>query len=105
MPSFRNFYGSKFLNAKTLGKRKVKGKILSADPQSIKGTDGTVATRLVIQVSGEEKPIALNSTNANALGEAYGEDYEKWIGKLVLVTVGKAQFQGQDVDGLKVTPA
>lgn len=104
MPSYKDFYGSSYLAAKDLGKRIIKGKILTVGPETIKGKDSEETTRLVISISGEDKQVALNASNANRLGTAFGEDFTKWKGKSVQVNVATVQFAGKDVDGLYVKP-
>ncbi len=104
MPSFRKYVGGKTLTAKALGKRKIVGKILNVSPEVLKNRDGQETERLCILVEDERKLIPLNVGNAERLGEHWGEDYEDWIGRPVIVTTHKTKFAGKDVDGILVSP-
>ena len=105
MPSYKDFYGSSFLSAKALGKRVIKGKILAIAPETMEGRDGKSKNRLCLTVSGEEKLIPLNATNADALGKKWGENFDKWKGRTVTIRITGVKFGDRDVDGLLVVPS
>lgn len=104
MPSAKAFYGPKTLSAERLGTRIIKGKILDVKPKTMRGADGITNNRLVLTLQGEPLGIPLNAGNTEAIIEKYGDDYSKWKGKEVVVKIGKTQYNGNEVDGLIVTP-
>jgi hypothetical protein len=104
MPSFKDFFGGKTLSAEKLGKRIIQGKILDCEPITIKSKEGEENLRLCIKVVGEDKFIALNSTNAHALGAKWGDDYTKWIGHTVKIFSAPTTFAGKNVKGISIQP-
>jgi hypothetical protein len=48
-----------------------------------------------------EKPMVLNRTNFETLADAYG-DSDEWAGHKVRIYVGRTQYQGRSIDGLRV---
>jgi hypothetical protein len=51
-----------------------------------------------------EKPMVLNASNLETLGEAFGDDSDDWPGHKIKIRCVKTQFQGKAVDGLRVDP-
>lgn len=58
--------------------------------------------KLVATLAGNEKRFALNSTNAHACAEAWGEDYDAWVGKTMTIRPVATKFNGANVKGLRV---
>lgn len=104
MPSFRNFYGSKNVNAKWLAGRTLKGKITSVEPETLIAPDKTENTKLVATVAGIDKKVILNATACDAFAAKYGEDYSKWVGKIMKLAPGTVQLNGKEVDCVRVLP-
>lgn len=50
-------------------------------------------------------PIVINKTNMHALIEAYGDDTDVWVGKLVRLDVVKVPFNGKNVSSIRIIPA
>jgi hypothetical protein len=105
MLDWRKFYGGNYLSAKALGKRTLKGKILSVSPETIKGTDDETNTRLCVELEGEDKKIPLNAGNAEALAAKFGDDCGKWKGKKVIVDIHMTTYNGKPVPGLRIRPS
>lgn len=104
MPSFRQFYGSKNVNAKWLAGRILKGKILSVEPETLTAPDKTENTKLVATVQGIDKKVVFNATACDAMAKKFGEDYSKWIGKTIKLSPGVTQMNGEAKDCVVVTP-
>ena len=51
----------------------------------------------------DQKPMVLNRTNTEALEEAFG-DSDDWPGHKIKIRCTKTQYQGKNVDGLRVEP-
>jgi hypothetical protein len=49
------------------------------------------------------KPMVLNRTNWDALEEAFG-DSDDWPGHKVRIKCARTQFQGKNVDGVRLDP-
>lgn len=59
-------------------------------------------TKLVAWLKGQDKGLVLNKTNGTALAEIYGDETDDWAGKRIVLTVGKALFEGKKVDSIMV---
>lgn len=104
MPSFKDIYRTPLLSAQRLGKEKIQGPIESIAIETVKGTKGEEQTKLVVEMSNGDVRIALNKGNAQLLAKKWGDDYEKWVGKVVKVATHKTQYMGKEVDGLLLEP-
>src|SRR5437870_359595 len=96
--------GGKYLNAKNLPNGRLVLTITSVVVEEI----GTPAVpKAVVYGKEDERGLVLNATRRSVLREALGDDDARWIERKLLVTVGKAMFQGKSVDSLvvKVAPA
>jgi len=102
MSSARQYYKIALLSAKVLGKRTITSTINAAYPETVVGSDKTAKDRIIIEIEDGETRIALNKNNANALIEAYGDDYDEWNGKKVRVTTKPETYMGQPTMGLNV---
>jgi hypothetical protein len=47
--------------------------------------------KCILSFAGEDRKIVLNSGNANAIKAAYGDSYDNWIGKTIIVFQGEWQ--------------
>jgi hypothetical protein len=45
--------------------------------------------KAILSFHGEERKLVLNATNANAIKAAYGDRYDDWVGKVIII------FQGE----------
>jgi hypothetical protein len=48
------------------------------------------------------KRFVLNRTNGGVIGEAYGEETDRWVGKKITLYKARVQYQGRLVDGIRV---
>jgi hypothetical protein len=58
--------------------------------------------KLVLYLKGKEKGIVLNKTNANTIGDFYGDDSDDWYDQPLILFSIRTEFQGKPVDGLRV---
>ena len=56
----------------------------------------------VLYFKGAKKGLSLNKTKTTTLMDAYGPDSDMWSGKQVILTPGKATFQGKRFDVVDV---
>jgi len=91
--------GGKYLNAKNLPNGRLVLTITSVVVEDI----GTPAVpKAVVYGEEDERGLVLNATRRSVLREALGDDDARWIGRRLLITIGKAMFQGKSVDSLVV---
>lgn len=59
----------------------------------------------VVHFRGARKPLALNKTNAKTIAALYGNDTDRWVGKLVTLYQAKTSFgDEQDIDCIRIRP-
>jgi hypothetical protein len=104
MASWQDFYGTGYLSAKALGKRKIRGKIITVFPETTKGSTKEEKTQLCMEVTGEDAKILLNKTNAAALAAVFGDNFAKWVGRTVEIKTAPTTYAGKAVQGLLVVP-
>ena len=56
----------------------------------------------VLYFQGAKKGLSLNKTKTTTIMDAYGPDSDQWGGKQVILTPGKATFQGKRFDVVDV---
>ena len=56
----------------------------------------------VLYFQGAKKGLSLNKTKTTTLMDAYGPDSDLWAGKQVILSPGKATFQGKRFDVVDV---
>lgn len=95
-------YGSQYLSAADVGERKIKTEIEKSRNAVLKSDDGKERKRIVIWLKGVEKPMVLNSTNKNALVDAFGKNPANWKGKPVGLLTHPVMFAGKPVRGLRL---
>jgi hypothetical protein len=61
------------------------------------GTD----KKLVLYFKGGKKGMVLNKTNANTIGDAYGDDTDDWYDQPLILFSIRTEYQGKPVDGLR----
>ena len=100
MPSAKKLYpgGKHFKAADLNGPRKLR---ISGVSEGRAGPNSK-EDQLIVAFEGEEKDLVLNSTNAGVLISRYGDDYGKWSGQEVTIAAVPTQFQGQNVQGIRI---
>ena len=64
---------------------------------------GKLVRKLVLLFGDDQPKLTLNATNTRELIEAYGDDTDNWIGKVIQVWFDKnVTFGGKKVGGLRV---
>jgi hypothetical protein len=97
-------YGSKMLSGTELGDRKIKARITDVLKQTLQGrTPGEPArTKVVLVLAGQEKQLALNSTNYTYIRDTLGRNPQNWIGAEIGIKAEDVSFAGRTVKGLRV---
>lgn len=57
--------------------------------------------KLVLYFKGKEKGMVLNKTNANTIGDFYGDDSDDWYDQPLILFAIRTEYQGKPVDGLR----
>jgi len=97
--SLKDLYpGSSYLNASDV-KGTATGKILSVGVEKMPRSN---TERLVLEIEGQNKKLALNATNVKVLAARHGEVYDAWVGKEIQFAAIPTSFQGQSVNGLRI---
>lgn len=104
MPDYRTMFDSDYLFAFHLAGREHTLKIQSVKGGELTGQGGKKAKKPVVYFEGKEKGLALNKTNGKAIASMYGNNTDKWIGKLVTIWPTTTQFGGATVDCIRVKP-
>lgn len=84
------FETSKYLSAKTAGE--YNGKTLTI--YNVKPELVREVRKLVCEFENVEKTLPLNKTNRNALADAYGDDTDAWLGKVVVLHITRVMYEG-----------
>ena len=104
MSSAKDLYRTGVMSAERWGSKKATLRIEMCEPDTIKTRAGIESTKLVLEFEGGDLRIALNKTNAMTLIKAFGDDYNEWVGKKVIITTAPVEFNGERTRGLVVTP-
>lgn len=104
MPSFRDFAGSRFEAAERFGSKTIKGKIIECGPETVEGKDHESSTVLAIRLNNHDKLFRVNITNGERLATKWGDNYEKWISRIVQIRTINVQMGGKTVKGFEMTP-
>jgi hypothetical protein len=89
-------FPSQFLKASDLGGREIRVIMGRVDRETI-GTD----KKLVLYFKGKEKGLVLNKTNANTIGDGYGDDTDEWFDQPLILFSVKTDYQGKVVDAIR----
>jgi len=89
-------FPSAYLKSSDLQGREVRVTMARVEREEI-GTD----KKLVLYFKGKEKGMVLNKTNANAIGDAYGDDTDDWFDQPLILFSIRTEYQGKPVDGLR----
>lgn len=100
MPSAKGLYpgGRHFKAADLKGTQKFRISGVSIGKAGPKSTE----EQLIVAFEGSEKDLVLNATNAGVMMEKFGDDYSEWTGKEVTLASVPTQYQGQNVQGIRI---
>lgn len=56
----------------------------------------------VVSFVGQDKKFILNVTNGGIIADAFGDNADEWIGKMICIFPTKAQFGSKMVDAIRV---
>lgn len=89
-------YPSQYIKASDLGAREIRVTMANVEREKI-GTDN----KLVLYFKGKQKGLVLNKTNANTIGESYGDDTDDWYDQPLILFSVKTDYQGKVVDATR----
>src|SRR6185369_9412615 len=89
-------FPSQYLKAADLGGREIRVTMGRVEREKI-GTD----LKLVLFFEGKEKGLVLNKTNANTIGDGYGDDTDDWYKQPIILFSVKTDYQGKVVDAIR----
>jgi hypothetical protein len=97
-------YGSQMMSGSELGDRKIRAKISDVRKETLQGRNpGEAArTKVVLDLAGQDKRLALNATNFNYLRDALGRNPQKWVGAEIGIRAEDTSFGGRQMKGLRV---
>jgi hypothetical protein len=105
MVTLNDAFPSKYLKAADLAGGPVVAIIKLADLEKIKGFDGRETARVVAYFSKKLKPLILNRTNFEAIGDICGSfDSDDFGGTKIELFVQKVSGPNGIVDGVRVRP-
>lgn len=93
-----------FLFAFDLGGRDIRVVIEKVVQGEVPSAGGKRTKRPVVYFAGKDKPLALNSTNANTIAAIYGHYVESWIGKPITLYPTTTEMAGQTVECIRIRP-
>lgn len=65
-------------------------------------SNGLDAQKPVLAFEESEQRLVLNKTNLGVLIDAWGDDSDDWLGRVIQLTTAEVMYQGKLVDGLRV---
>jgi hypothetical protein len=89
-------FPSKYLKSSDLKGNEVRVTMANVEREEI-GQD----KKLVLYFKGKEKGMVLNKTNANTIGDFYGDDSDDWYDQPLILFAIRTEYQGKPVDGLR----
>jgi hypothetical protein len=89
-------FPSQYLKASDLQGREIRLTMARVEREKI-GDD----FKPVLYFKGKDKGMALNKTNANTIGDAYGDDTDDWFDQPIILFSIKTEYQGKVVDGIR----
>lgn len=90
-------YPSTYIKASDLQSRTVRVQISVINIEEV--GDGQ---KPVIYFTGKEKGLVLNKTNANTISTVLGTETDAWIGKTIELYPTMVDFQGRQVEAIRV---
>lgn len=99
MPSAKEMYetDSNYLKAEDLGGREV--------PVTIEKTEVIELNKkhkLYLSFVGKEKGLVLNKTNAAVIAKEYGDEYNTWGSKPIILFPTVTEYEGKTVDCIRI---
>lgn len=92
-----NYSGGNYLNANDISKP-FNCRITAVDMEILRDD----SEKLCCSLSGTDKLLLLNKTNAEELADMFGDDTDGWIGKEIQVYTAATTFQGKRVKAVRV---
>lgn len=104
MPSYKQYFQSKWLKPEDLQGRKVTVTIARIEEETFKN-NGVVEAKLVLFFAGKQKGLILNKTKGVMMEKLYGEDYNGWINHRITMEPGwTTDRQGNQVGTIFFSP-
>jgi hypothetical protein len=99
MPSFNDYFESKYLSAHDLDERE---RFVVVDRVSREEVGREREKRPVVSFVDEKKPMILNKTNFRSIANGYGQDDAKWKGAKIILYSTPVEFQGEMRDAIRI---
>lgn len=101
--NIKDVYSSdnKWLKAADLGGRKHRLTIDSMETVEFK-QNGSTTRKVGINFVGKQKGLMLNKTNASLISKQYGDESDNWIGQTITIYPTTTEYQGDQVDCIRV---
>lgn len=100
MPRVSDMVPSKYLKAADVEDSPVLT-IADVKEESI-GQGAQADNKWILYFAEEEKGLVLNRTNINTIAGLYGDDTDDWEGKKITLFATQVDFQGKQVDAIRV---
>jgi hypothetical protein len=95
-------FPSKFIKCSDLEGKRIKVVIDKVSVEQV-SQDPADPPKPVLHFKGGSKALVLNKTNAEVIGNALGDDTDRWIGQTIILAPARTQYQGKLVDCIRVT--
>jgi hypothetical protein len=103
MVTLSEAFPSKYLKATDLEDGVAVATISVADLEKIKGYDGKEQAKVVVYFAKKFKPLILNRTNFESIGDIAGSyDTENWPGTKIGLYKTPVSFNGKTSDGIRI---
>lgn len=96
--------GGNYLNTKIVREEGLVGKNLTIKSIDQDTIGDSSRMKLMLGFNEIERRLALNTTNAGILVEAWGDETDGWNGKALQMVLTKTKFKGDLVDSIQVIP-
>lgn len=100
MPRVSDMVPSKYLKASDVEDSPVL--TISHVKEEVIGQGAQADKKWILFFEEEEKGLVLNRTNINTIADLYGDDTDDWEGKKVTLFATQVDFQGKQVDAIRV---
>jgi hypothetical protein len=96
-----DFDKSKYLKAETFkGEQKFRIKTVTAEDV---GVGDAKERKLIVWFTNDEHGLILNRTNNRTLREAFGDDTEGWVRKIIVIYPTMVDMRGKQTKALRIT--
>ncbi len=99
MPSYKAVYSGDYLKAEDIYRKRL---LVTIDTIMLKTIEEGKEPRLIVSFVGKDRQLILNKTNASTLGDLYGDDYDGWTGRAVVLFTVDNVYQGKP--GIRIDP-